>query len=131
MDTLIILDDLDPSFIRNLEQAQRWAAQYPLGAYYRLEEVRYSSSTTLQVHTFEVLSRTPTGVRVNDYRSRASGKGRLISRSWHKQWACPTIDEAIKSFVARKTRQIDIYKARIAAAEEALHIVSSHSTTEN
>lgn len=130
MDTSIILADFDPSFIRNLEQAQRWAAQYPLGAYYRLEEVRYSFPTTVQVHAFEVLSRTPTGARINDYRSRASGKGRLISRSWHKQWACPTIDEAIKSFVARKTRQIGIHKARILAAEEALTIVNSYATTE-
>lgn len=134
----------DPSFVRNLEQAQRWAAQYPLGAYYRLEEVQYASSVNedgdtilgsgrveVQVHVFEVLRHTPTGTRINDYQTRASGKGRFISRNWGKQWACPTIDAAIKSFVARKTRQIGIYKARIARAEEALDLVNRYATTEN
>lgn len=121
----------NPSFIRNVEQAQRWAETYPLGAYYRLVEVSYSSCRVeIQVGAYEVLKHTPTGTRINDYRSRASGKGRLISRNWHKQWACPSIDEAIKSFVARKERQIRIYKARIATAEEALQLVNAHLTTE-
>lgn len=121
----------NPSFIRNVEQAQRWAETCPLGAYYRLEEVSYSScGVDIQVHAFKVLKHTPTGARIDDYRYRASGKGRLISRNWRKQWACPTIDEAIKSFVARKTRQILIYEARIRAAKEALQLVNAHLTTE-
>lgn len=121
----------NPSFIHNVEQAQRWAENYPLGAYYRLEEVCYTSGRVeIQVHAFKVLKHTPTGARIDDYRYRASGKGRLISRNWRKQWACPAIDEAIKSFVARKERQIRIYKARIATAEEALQLINAHLTTE-
>jgi hypothetical protein len=129
--SLLDLVSYDTSFIRNIKQAQRWAEQYPLGAYYRLEEVQYyAAGVEVQVGTYEVLKHTPTGARINDYRSRAHGKGRLISRNWNKQWACPTIDEAIKSFVARKTRQILIYEARIRTAKEALQIINAHLTTE-
>lgn len=43
----------------------------------------------------------------------------------NKRYACPTIEEAYDSFMARKLKQISIYKARIKGVEKAIHAAES------
>lgn len=81
------------------------------------EYVSTGSHVKLQLHEYEVIKQTPTGVRLNDY--GRSEHGRLVSRNWNKQWACPTVEEARQSFMARKKRQIRILEARLKTAREA------------
>lgn len=99
-------------------------------SYFRYEEVRYGTGYTdqsgeyvstgsyvkLQLREYQVLKHTPRGVRIDDYRLG----GRFISRDWNKQWACPTVEEARLSFIARKKRQMLILRARLQQAEEAM-----------
>lgn len=89
-----------------------------VSSYFRYEEalVGEGSRVELQLCEFQVVRQTPRGVRINDY----TGRSRFISRDWNKQWACPTVEEARQSFMARKRRQVLILKARLARAEEAL-----------
>ena len=82
-------------------------------SYFRFEEVRYGTGYTdesgeyvstgsyvkIQLREYRVIKRTPKGVRIDDY----SGEhGRFISDEWTKQWACPTVEAARASFIARK-----------------------------
>ena len=111
-------------------------------SYFRYEEVRYGTGYTdvhgeyvstgsyveLQLREFRVIRRTPCGVRIDDYRSE---HGRFISREWNKQWACPTVEEARLSFIARKERQIRILRAQLKQAKEALgKAAAGHCPTE-
>ena len=116
------------SIFENGNVAVKLAEQYPLGAYWRIKEITYSSvdeygdviprssRVVLQLRPYEVLKRTDKGARIADYRP----KGRWIANAWNKHWACATIDEAVASFRARKHRQISIYKGRISKIEAAL-----------
>lgn len=54
-----------------------------------------------------------------------SGTRRFVLDRSTKQFACKTIQEARKSFVARKCRQISIYKARLGQAERALDVITN------
>jgi len=118
----------DLSIFENGRWAAAWSEHYPLGAYWRIEEIICGSvdeygdfipgggRVVLQLHAYEVLKRTDKGARIADY----SPKGRWIANAWNKHWACATIDEAVASFRARKHRQISIYKGRISVIEAAL-----------
>lgn len=108
--------------------------------YYRYEDRPYSSGcdewgdpyprtpgTCVQVicRQFEVLKHTPTGAWLNT----PYGK-KFVSRKWTKQFALPTKGEAMQSFIARKQRQLSIYRARIKDVKEALrlvHVEASHA----
>jgi len=91
------------------------------------EYVRTGSRVKLQLHEYRVLKETPRGVRIDDY----SDGGRFISRDWHKQWACPTVEEARQSYIARKRRQVRILEARLATAREAMGLAElGHCPTE-
>lgn len=102
--------------------------------YYRVEETHYStgydevndrssgSATRPNLTTHEVLRATPCGVWVMDNR----GEERFINRSWTKQYAHATVEEAKAAFRARKKRQISIYRARAKALEDALDYLDKH-----
>lgn len=90
--------------------------------WYRIEDRRYSvadpwtgehSHTDHQVELLEftVKSYTPQGVWLNVFFS-----ARWVKTGATKRFACPTIAEALESFVARKRRQARIYQARADAA---------------
>ena len=55
--------------------------------------------------------------------------GRFVLLSATKRWACPTEEEALESFMARKRKQIRILSTRLqqAKAELALAYPSSHA----
>src|SRR5690606_627484 len=94
--------------------------------YYRLREWTYCTfdddgdyvtyrRTVVNVETFKVLRHTPKGAVIS-----VSGEPRFICKNWTKQFACPTVEEAIVSYKARKEKQIAIYEARIRDVKEAL-----------
>lgn len=101
-------------------------------ALYRFEEAIYSPGVddfddplpgyTMEVHLhkFPIERRTPKGVWI-----RGWGGMRFVLLSARKRYACPTIEEALESFQARKNRQIKILKGQLQRAELALSLSDS------
>lgn len=94
--------------------------------WYRFEDRLVSSGTDefdnplgsyveVSLRTFQVLKHTPKGVWLSTFSGR-----RFVLNGSRKRYACPTSAEALKSFNARKTRQISIYAALIRNAEAAM-----------
>jgi hypothetical protein len=73
---------------------------------------------TVQVRCreFRAIRHTPKGVWLDI----GYVPNRFVLKSATKQYACPTREDALRSFVARKTRQASIYRARVRRAEIAL-----------
>ena len=71
-------------------------------------------------HRFKLLSRTKCGVWLNVY-----GDKRFLRSGSRRQFACPTFEEAKISFLARKAKQIRIYKSRIEHVEAAVRLADS------
>ncbi len=82
------------------------------------EYVHTGSHVRLQLREYKVLKHTPKGARIDDY----TPGGRFVSREWNKQWACPTVEEARLSFIARKRRQARILEARLRQAQVAMEL---------
>jgi len=92
---------------------------------YRIEERRYAGGTdewgdpipgdrgpmNLVLSSHDVARTTPKGWRLMS--------GRFVLREATRRWACPTVEEALESFQARKRRQSSILLARAAAALQA------------
>ncbi len=81
----------------------------------------HSYSYDIILHKYAVLKHTPKGVWLNtlgptDHPN--SLNARFVNRSHNKQFAWPTINEALESFIARKTREAGIYHARGLEAEK-------------
>lgn len=66
----------------------------------------------VQLRELQVIRATPKGVWLYD----RYGHERFVLRDATKRYACPTKEEAIVSFVARKKRQLGIYEARASDA---------------
>lgn len=62
---------------------------------------------------FPVRKRTPKGAWIYD---------RFVLLTARKKYACETLEEAVESFLARKTRQASIYQHRLNDAKRAKHI---------
>jgi hypothetical protein len=73
--------------------------------YYELVEYR---TQHLRLHFFPIKSVTPKGVWIDD-----QGRKRFILVGARKRYACPTIVEALESFVARKKRQLGILQTQV------------------
>ena len=100
---------------------------------YRYEDVAYAApfdetgtlpgTVKVELRTYKVVKRTPKGAWVVPIYAghwHADDDRRFVLAKSRKRFACPTIEEARASFVARKRAQIRIYKARIERAESAL-----------
>jgi hypothetical protein len=90
----------------------------PRQKYYRFHELRFSESRIMLVMTtFEVVKTTRCGVWIE-----ASFNRRFVLNSAHKRYACPTIEEALASYHARKRRHVGILRHQLARAEAALKL---------
>lgn len=69
----------------------------------------------LTCYRLPLIKETPKGAWVDYY-----GKNRWVKMSAKKRFACPTFEEAIESYKARKNRQISILRSRIKDVEECL-----------
>lgn len=96
--------------------------------WYRYEDVRYAppvdefdnpmgvSRVELRLWQFPVRKATPKGVWLDNV--GAGQGGRFVLRDGHKRFACPTLEEARVSYIARKNRQILILQAALRRAEQ-------------
>lgn len=86
--------------------------------YYRYEEVLTGHPrVTIYLRVYNVIKHTPCGVWIE--LPYGMGK-RFILNYARKRYALPTKEEALKSFRARKQRQVEIYRAKLEIAELAL-----------
>lgn len=74
------------------------------------------SEVRIYLSTYRVIRETPKGVWLQDF------KPRFVLRGARKRFACPTQEEALASFIARKERQADIHQACINRATDAIKI---------
>jgi hypothetical protein len=72
------------------------------------------------VHRFRVIGVTARGVRIDDFCGQ-----KWVSLHTRKRYAHPTQEEAVKSFAARKNRQIAILAAQLERVRKASRIPSS------
>ena len=74
---------------------------------------------------FRVLKHTPKGVQL-EYEHH---KPRFVLLDARKRFACPTEEEAMVSFLARKKRQLSILKAQAKHVEEVLRLANGETNT--
>jgi hypothetical protein len=114
--------------------------------WYRYEEQRYAPSLdeydrpmgrgTIQLHLREyaVIKTTPKGVWLESQQYRFTrgviSDRRFVLREARKRFACPTKEEALVSFLARKNRQLRILKSQIRDVEDAILLAKGESNSE-
>lgn len=72
------------------------------------------SRTKLRLTKYPVIKHTPKGVWLDNY-----GTKRFVRREAIKRFACPTEEEALESFIARKARQVSILTSQLEQAKKA------------
>ena len=109
-------------------EQERWDEAREL--MYRYEDVRYAamldewenpigvSRPELRLLTYPIKSRTPKGVWLD----MGFGDRKFILLTARKRYACPTKEEALASFVARKERQADILGSQLARVNTVIEI---------
>lgn len=98
--------------------------------WYRLEDHLYSAGVDefdnplgppqlqVNINKFTVAKVTPKGVWLD----RGWMGKRFVLSGTRRKYACPTLELALESFLARKQRQARIYQARADSAREAMEI---------
>ena len=77
------------------------------------------SHPDVTLREYTVLSHTAKGTWIAEgYRGR-----RFVLRGAHRRFACPTVEEAKESFLARKRRQLSILKAQQRHVEDVMAMV--------
>ena len=66
---------------------------------------------------YKIIKRTAKGAWIDNY-----GERKFVLLTARKKFACETIELAQQSFIARKTRQIEILAAKIDRAEQAIEL---------
>jgi hypothetical protein len=90
----------------------------PRPCFYRYQEVHYSErSLMLVLHEYIILSRTPRGTWIDVFCRK-----RFVLDGARKRYACPTKEEALESYRARKEKQIGILEHQLARARAALNL---------
>lgn len=102
-----------------------------------------NSTVYVQLHTYEVIKHTPKGVWLalniffdsSNENNKLPWNKRFVLTNARKRFACPTIEEAKESFIARKNAQLGIYNEKIKRIKKAKQIVLRNKgekiTTEN
>lgn len=86
------------------------------------EECGFYSTRELSLREFLVVRETPRGAWIEGPFGLTRRFVRLNAR---KRYACPTVEEARESFMARKKRQIRILRTQLANAEQSLQLAES------
>jgi hypothetical protein len=96
--------------------------------YYRLEDYltcdygEANVRVAIRVLQFPVISKTPKGVWIQRWPRALPNFRRFILTSARKRFACPTLEEARESYLARKWRQASILHNRYLKAVEAAEL---------
>lgn len=77
-------------------------------------------SVAVYLHTYKVLKHTRRGVWLDNYNAK-----RFVLSTARKRFACPTIEEAKQSFIARKRRQAHILQRQVEHALRAIEVVEA------
>lgn len=93
--------------------------------FYRIEDRYYAGGCEDNPYTIErvekleytVVSETKCGYWIQLY---LGGQKRWVSKTSTKRFAYPTLEEAKKSFILRKNRQIHIYETKIRRIKSCL-----------
>lgn len=72
-----------------------------------------SGNVSVNIQTYRIERHTPRGVYLFNY----GGKQRFVLLSGRKRYAYPTEEEALKSFIERKRRQVRLLRSQIDSAE--------------
>jgi hypothetical protein len=99
----------------NATFAQDMCGEYTSHVLYR--------TTNLYLTEYRIIRETPKGVWIEFYDNPKKEKFVLLTA--RKQFACRTKQEALKSFIARKNKQIRILTAQLENAKEALRIAKN------
>lgn len=86
---------------------------------YRFHDVATSLGTQVYLETYDILRHTPQGAWI-----KVHGVEKFVRLTARKCYACPTLEEAKKSFLARKASQIKICSSQLRRAQQALDLVS-------
>lgn len=87
--------------------------------FYRYEEMQYYQiGVKIHLMEFDFIKETPCGYWIKLF-SFCDDK-KWVSKTAKKRFAYPTKEEALSSFIARKTRQIEILEAQLSNARMAL-----------
>ena len=84
------------------------------------------STIKVRLREYRVVKVTPKGVRLGGVLSNGgwySSDTRLVLHDSRKKYAAPTLEEAKMHFIARKSRQLGIYRARVRHVEQALAVI--------
>jgi hypothetical protein len=91
--------------------------------WYRYEDFRYyEGGTRVELIRLKVIKKTDCGVWISPVNFELR---RWVKRNARKRYACPTKQEALESFIARKKRQIEILSVQLHNAQSALNIGES------
>jgi len=101
--------------------------------YYRIDYLVYGSvdewgyskgrgTLKLRLFRYRVLKHTPKGVWLD---MGHPDLNKFVRTNARKRWACPTVLEAHKSFIARKSSQIRILKSQLYNVDRALGIAKN------
>ncbi len=77
-----------------------------------------SSKVIVTLKEFSVVKHTPCGVWLSVYGSR-----KFVKTKARKRWACPTKEEAMESFLARKSKQKRILSSQLDRVERAISLI--------
>lgn len=112
-------------------EAIRRAGPSDLGYLFRFEDHSYASridpysdwddnwtsTTYLELNAYAIKKRTPAGWTLGWF---SGCRSKWVGERHRKQFAHPTIEAALESFVARKDKQARIYEARARRAREMI-----------
>lgn len=109
--------------------------------WYRYDDVRYAALLDeyerpcgpgvleVKLREYKVIRHTPKGVWLafsfGPLSAFSSAERRFVLNDARKRFACPTIEEAKQSFIARKTRQARIHHARAKQAEDSIKLINA------
>ena len=92
--------------------------------WFRYYDVLTTAGPRVRLARCPVLRETPKGVWLMGMQYGLENP-RFVLRSATKRWACPTEEEALTAFMARKRRQIEIHTARLKRAKQALRLAEA------
>ena len=96
--------------IRAVEYWYRYEEIYTAPSIDEWERPIGEGGVIIHLRKFRVMRPTPKGVWLDLYGNREVQ--RFVLKDARKRYACPTLEEAQVSFLARKRRQLTIYEAR-------------------
>lgn len=94
--------------------------------FYRYVDIQFTDGPHISLDVYEGVKQTPKGwwIVFEGYCAKDLGKKwcwkKWVSDSTYKKFACPSKEEALVSFKARKQRQRRIYEARLDQVRQVL-----------